>query len=389
MITADIEQKIIAISQELHRYPELSWQEERTAAVICRVLDEHGIACRSGVAKTGVIAEIPGELDGPYIALRADMDALPIQEQTELPFASEVDGVMHACGHDGHVSMLLGAAIELSRGSRPSLPVRLLFQPAEEIGEGAQQMIQEGALDGVAAIFGGHLDCNYPSGSIVVDEGIVSAAYDTFTISVTGRSAHASRPHEAIDALVAGSAIVLAIEEWAAREVKPTKSAVVAIGSFHSGTAANVIAGSALLKGSVRTLSAARRGELIESVIQTVESVALSYGVTVQVKFQEMAPSMRNDPDITELSRRSAARIIGEGKLKVMSELNMSSEDFSYFQQQVPGCYVRFGAQADGSESTIAHCGRFEFNPGALPVGAAFFAAAARDAGDWLRNRGK
>jgi hippurate hydrolase len=388
MITIDIEQQIYTRREELHRHPELSWQEERTAALICRVLDEHGITYRSGVAKTGVIAEIPGEVDGPYIALRADMDALPIQEQTELSFASVVDGVMHACGHDGHVSMLLGAAMVLSHGSVPPLPVRLLFQPAEEIGEGAQHMIKEGVLDGVAAIFSGHLDCNYPSGSIVVDEGVVSAAYDTFTINVSGRSAHASRPHEAIDALVAGSAIVMAIEEWVAKEVKPTKTAVVAIGSFHSGTAPNVVAGSAILKGSIRTLNADQREELKDGITQTIESVALSSGISVEVEFQDMAPSMFNDPDMTELARRAAAETVGDERLLEMVELNMSSEDFSYFQQQVPGCYVRFGAYVEKQDSTIAHCGRFEFNPGALAVGAAFFAAAARDAGEWLRSRG-
>jgi hippurate hydrolase len=388
MITTEIEQQIIAIRQELHQYPELSWQEERTAEVICRVLDEHGIAYRSGVATTGVIAEIPGELAGPFIALRADMDALPIQEQTELPFASRVDGVMHACGHDGHVSMLLGAAMVLSQGSRPPLPVRLLFQPAEEIGEGAQQMIKDGALDGVAAIFGGHLDCNYQSGSIIVDEGIVSATYDTFTIEISGRSAHASRPHEAIDALVAGSAIVMAIEEWAAAELKQSKSAVVAIGSFHSGSAPNVIAGSAILKGSMRTLDADRREEMKVAITKTIESVASSCGATVQIGFQEMAPSMINDQDITEIARRAAEGTVGEEQLMVMSELNMSSEDFSYFQQQVPGCYVRFGAYIEKQDSTIAHCGRFEFNPGALAVGATFFAVAAREAGEWLRSRG-
>ncbi len=388
MIAADIEQKIVAIREELHRYPELSWQEERTARVVCRVLDEHNISYRSGVAKTGVIAEIPGELNGPFIALRADMDALPIKEQTALPFASAVEGVMHACGHDGHVSMLLGAAIELSGGNRPPLPVRLLFQPAEEIGEGAQQMIREGALDGVTAIFGGHLDCNYPSGTVVVDEGVVSAAYDTFTITITGRSSHASRPQEAIDALVVGSATVMAIEELMAGWAGRTPSAVVAIGSFHSGTAPNVVAGSALLKGSMRTLSSSAREELKASIASTVESVAASHGAFVQIDFMEMAPSMQNDPDITELARRTAIESIGEKQLLEMKEVNMSSEDFSYFQELVPGCYVRFGAQTEGDGSTIAHCGLFEFNPGALAVGATFFATAARNAGHWVRNRG-
>lgn len=247
MISPDIQQRLVAIRRDIHQHPELSWQETRTAAKVCQALEELGLPYRSHVGETGVIAEIAGQQEGPYIALRADMDALPILEETGLPFSSQVEGVMHACAHDGHTAMLLGAAMLLTREEPPLLPVRLIFQPAEEKVLGAKRLIDEGVLENVAMIFGGHIDRHYPCGTLIVTEGAVNASSDGFSMEISGQGGHAARPHEAVDAVVVGSLLVIALQTIVSREINPAHPSVVSIGRFDAGTAGNVIAGHALL----------------------------------------------------------------------------------------------------------------------------------------------
>ena len=212
IIDNEIQQQLVDFRRDIHKHPELSWQETRTSGKVCEFLDNLNITYTSGIGETGIIADIPGQQDGPIIALRGDMDALPVHEETGLSFSSETDGVMHACGHDGHTAILLGAARLLIEDEPPLLPVRLIFQPAEETALGAKRMIQEGVLKDVAMIFGGHIDRHYPCGTIVVTEGAVNASSDKFTIEITGQGGHAARPHEAIDAVVMGSLLVMAIQ---------------------------------------------------------------------------------------------------------------------------------------------------------------------------------
>jgi len=235
--------QMVAMRRDLHQHPELSWREKRTPDQICNYLDRLGIAYRRGVAQGGVVAEIPGGTGpGPCIALRADFDALPIQEETGLPFASLTTGVMHACGHDGHTSMLLGAAELLAAEPELSATVRLLFQPAEETGDGALAMIADGVLENVALIFGGHLDRHYPTGTVVVSDGAVNASSDRFEIKIAGQGGHGARPHETVDAVVVGSLLVIAIQTIVSREINPAHPSVISVGRFEAGTAANVIA---------------------------------------------------------------------------------------------------------------------------------------------------
>ena len=238
--------RLVAMRREIHRRPELAWSESDTAKRVCARLDELGIAWRSA-GGTGVVAELPGQTAGPAVALRADMDALPIDERTDLPFASENEGVMHACGHDGHTAMLLGAA-ELLATETLAAPVRLLFQPAEEVGMGAVALMEAGALEGVGIVFGGHLDTCLPAGTMAVTEGVVNASTDGFRITVEGREGHAARPHQAIDAIVAASHVVVALQTVVAREVDPAQPAVVTIGRVEAGRAQNVIAGAQRLE---------------------------------------------------------------------------------------------------------------------------------------------
>lgn len=384
MIERDILNSMVAIRRDLHRHPELSWQESRTAAKVCEVLDGLGLEYRAGVAGTGVVAEIAGRREAPYVALRADLDALPIQEETGLPFSSRVDGVMHACGHDGHTSMLLGAAMRLSDQEPPPLPVRLIFQPAEESGKGALKMIEEGVLEEVAVIFGGHLDRHYPAGSVVVSEGAVNASSDRFVIRISGQGAHAARPHESVDAVVVGSLLVMALQTIVSREVNPAHPSVVSVGRFDAGTAANVISGRAVLEGSIRAQDPEVRSALHQSIRRMGESVAQLHDARIEVEIASGTAPLINEPDTTALARKAATLVVGSDRVLRLATANMGAEDFSCYLEHVPGCYVRYGGRKPGLEGFPAHSSRFDFDEAALGVGAAYLAAVAREAGDWV-----
>jgi hippurate hydrolase len=372
--------RMVAMRRDLHRHPELSWQEHRTAERICRALDRLGIAWRR-VLGTGVVADLPGPADLPAVALRGDIDALPIQEETGLSFASENDGVMHACGHDGHTSMLLAAGELLLRDEQRPAPVRLIFEPAEEQGDGAQAMIEEGVLEGVAVVFGGHLDRHFPTGTLVITEGPVSAATDYFSIRIAGQGGHAARPHEAVDAVVVGSLVVTALQTIVSREIDPTHPSIVTVGRFEAGTAANVIAGQAELEGTVRSQDSEVRAHLKRSLRRIVESIGQLHQAELEVEIRDGTPAVFNHPTATAVARRAAAEIVGADRLTRLERANMGGEDFAYFAQRIPGCYVRFGARLAGSEGFPAHSSRFDFDEAALPTGAAWLAAVARHAG--------
>ncbi|MCA9264882.1 MAG: amidohydrolase, partial [Planctomycetales bacterium] len=375
---------LVSLRRDLHQHPELSWKENRTAERICRQLDRLGITYRKNVQGTGIIADLPGQSAGPCIALRADMDALPVLEETGLPFASSTPGIMHACGHDGHTSMLLGAA-ELLAGT-PTLPapVRFIFQPAEETGEGAKAMIAAGALEDVAMIFGGHVDRHYPVGRIAVTEGAVNASSDKFSIRIMGRGGHAARPHETVDAVVVGSLMVIALQTIVSREVNPAHPSVVTVGRFEAGTASNVIAGHAELHGSIR----AQHEEVRMALHRAIERMALSigqlHGAKVEADIHRGTPAVINPAKETAMAREAAERAVGPGHVVRMEIANMGGEDFSYYLDQCPGCYVRFGTAREGVEQHPAHSSRFDFDEEALAVGAAYYYQLALHAGNAL-----
>lgn len=387
LIRQDLYDRIVSVRRTLHQYPELSGQETRTAAVIADFLRGIGIQCRTNVASTGVIADIPGMAEVPCIVLRADTDALPIQEETGLEFASAHDGVMHACGHDGHTAMLLGAAALLSSEGDLPAPVRLIFQPAEEKGTGAQAMIQAGALEGAGMIFGGHLDRHYHPGAIVVAEGAVNASSDNFTIEIIGQGAHGARPHESIDAVVVGSLMIMALQTIVSREIDPARPSVVSVGQFQAGTAPNVIAGQARMEGTVRAQDPAVRRQLLNSVRRIAESIAQLHGARIHVVVKEGTPPLINTPDMATLARRAAVEAVGEANVLPLKTANMGAEDFSYYMERIPGAYVRFGGQVPGKEGFPAHSSKFDFDEEALAVGAAYYRAVARIAGQRLREQ--
>lgn len=373
--------RIVDYRRDFHRFPELSGEEIETARRVSQYLQHLKIPHRTGVAGHGILAEIEGVNSQRFIALRADMDALPIHEETGLSFSSENAGVMHACGHDGHMSILLGAAELLSQGEKPPCSVRLIFQPAEEVAQGAKAMVEAGALKDVSMIFGGHLDRHYPAGTIVVSDGPVNASSDLFTIELSGQSAHGARPHESTDVIVIASLMVMAIQTLVSREVDPARPSVVSVGEFHAGTAANVIAGKAQLRGTIRAQHEEVRQQLHNGIRRISRSIAELHQAAAEVEIISGTPPLHNEEPFVSLARKVAMSIVGEENVLKLRTANMGAEDFSFYLEQTGGCYVRYGAQAEGKEGYPAHSSRFDIDERALSVAARFLADIAREAG--------
>jgi len=365
---------LTTIRRHLHRHPELSGREFETARFISGQLEALGIAHRLA-GETGVVAEI-GPQGAEAVALRADIDALPIQEETGLAFASNHPGVMHACGHDGHVAMLLGAARLLA--ARP-LPCRvvLLFQPAEEGEGGARTMIEAGALDHVRIIFAGHIDHHHPVGTMVAAPGIVCAATDEFTIELSGCGGHAAKPHEAPDTILAAATLVTSLQALVSRETDPFSPAVVTVGSIQGGTAPNVIADRVVLRGTIRSLHPEVRSRLHQGVRRMARHIGETFRVDVKIAMEEGYPPVDNDPLAAALAREALAAT--EGVLEVLDNgcASMGGEDFAFYLERVPGCLVRFGARPNHHAPAPAHSPRFDFNEAVLPIGARFLAQVA------------
>jgi hippurate hydrolase len=370
-VSRELYKMIVELRRDLHRNPELSHKEERTADRLSEQLKTLGIPHRTAVAGTGVVADLPGRCSGPSIALRADTDALPILEETELPFASEQTGIMHACGHDGHSSMLVGAAAMLAQGEPPPLPVRFIWQPAEEVGEGAQEMISAGVLENVGMIFGGHLDRHYPAGVLVVSDGPVNASTDTFHISIRGQQGHGARPHEACDAIVVASLMITALQTIVSREVDPAHPSVISVGSFHAGSAQDK---------SVRS-------HLQTSISRMAQAIGQLHDAQVSVEFKFGTPSVVNTSEMAELARSAAVKVVGPERVVALHTANMGGEDFSYYLDQVPGCYIRFGGQVPDLKGFPAHSSQFDFDERALAAGAAWFTRVAHIAGESLLDQ--
>jgi hippurate hydrolase len=363
------------IRHRLHEYPELAYREERTSALICRELDRLGVSYRAGLAGgTGIRAEI-GDRDGPCVALRSDMDALPIHEQTGLEFASRIDGVMHACGHDGHVAMLLGAAALLSGASFAGRVV-LLFQPAEESGNGAAAMIADNCLDGVEMIFGGHIDTHFPAGHFTVDRGLICSYTDPFTIDICGQGGHAAKPHEAVDAIVVASSLVMNMQTLVSRRINPAHAAVVTVGRFSAGTVHNVIAEKAVLDGTIRSAHPDTREQIIRGLRRLIRGAGEMCNAKIGLTLHDGLPAVINDEASYEIARRAAVAVVGADNVASQGQPSLGGEDFSFYQQQVPGCMIRYGAAPPGGAGP-AHSSRFDFDEAVLGHGAGWLATVA------------
>ena len=378
-LTERIFPRMVELRRTFHRYPELAFEEERTALVIMEELRRLDIPFEYGGVGGGIVGKITGPDDGPTIALRADMDGLPGNETTELPFASVNPGKMHACGHDGHMAMLLGAAAMLKEDPPPGHVV-LIFQPAEERGGGAKVMIQSGALDGVRAIFGGHVMRQFRVGEIMVVSGAITAQSDGFTIRVRGRGGHGARPHEAVDAVVVAGLLIMAVQTLVSREINPFHPSVVTIGQVQAGSAPNVIAEHAVLHGTIRTTERAVRKHIIEGLNRMAKATGVLNNAVVDVEVREGYPPVINTEQEAEIAKHAALRVVGQQGLVPIDHPSMGAEDFAYYLEQIPGCYVRFGARREGWENIPLHSPAFDFDEEALKVGAAFFDEVAREA---------
>jgi hippurate hydrolase len=368
------------IRRTIHRYPELANEEHRTQSYIGEKLQELGIAFRTEGLHTGLAATIgpfaPENPDSHCVALRADLDALPVDEKTGLSFASKLPGLMHACGHDGHVAMLLGAAAMLRQVELPGKVV-LLFQPAEESGDGALAMIEDGAFAGVQAIFAGHIDRHFSVGQIAAEPGLICSYTDKFVIKVCGRGGHAARPHETIDAIVVASLLVMSIQTLVSREINPSYPTVVSVGRFSGGSAYNVIAEEAVLEGTIRATHPEIRSQIIDGLERMVRAMDGLYNAKTTIHFREGLPPVINHPIAASLARIAAKKVVGQEGVVKQRHPSLGGEDFAYFLQKVPGCLVRFGAGYPDVPNTPAHSPYFDFDERVLPIGAAFLAQVA------------
>ncbi len=372
--------RIVELRRALHRYPELAFEEKNTAATIMSELDALGIPYEYGGVGGAVIGRLQGsEQSAPTVALRADMDALPGNERTGLPFASAVEGKMHACGHDAHMAMVLGAAALLKQ-SPPLGTVLFVFQPAEERGAGSRVVLKSGALRGVRAIFGGHVTHHYRVGEIMVAEGVITAQSDRFAIHVRGKGGHGARPHEGVDAVVIAGLLITAVQTLVSREINPIYPSVVTIGKVQAGSAPNVIAEEALLEGTIRTTLPEVRQQIHQGLNRMAKAFGTLHNATINVDISEGYPPVVNSSREANIALRAARAVVGAAGLMTMDHPSMGAEDFAYYLAELPGCYVRFGARLQEQEYIPLHSPAFDVDEGVLKVGAAFFDQVAREA---------
>lgn len=388
-IGAAIEPTIVMLRRSFHKHPELSGQELHTAEAVCAELDALGVPYRRA-GGTGVIATIRGEAPGAYdadghpatrVALRADMDALPVTELTGLDYASEQAGVMHACGHDCHLAMMLGATYILNElRDRLRGEVRVIFQPAEEVSIGALRMIEEGALNGVDAIYGAHIWSEVDAGLFSCEPGRLMAHTDWFRVDIEGVSAHGSMPHKGVDAIVVGAEMVSLLQVLVSRDVSPFEPVVVTVGEFHGGDARNIMAGSAYFTGTVRTWSDELRAEVPDRLERIVGKTARAFGARARFTFEQGNAGLSNDPACAELARRAVAEVLGDEAVGRYRG-TLSGEDFSEYLRFVPGVFVFVGTRnpAAGAEHP-QHSGRYEVDESVLVKGAMVAAQWAVDA---------
>jgi len=378
----ELQPDVVRLRRAIHRQPELGLHLPHTQAAVLQALDGLGLSIRKGERLTSVVAILEGARPGPSIVLRADMDALPVREETGLDYASRIDGVMHACGHDAHVAMLVGAA-RLLAGRREQLSGRVvfMFQPGEEGYHGARHMLEEGlgipggAPSAAFALHGGSL---HPAGVVATRPGPILASGDTLEAVIHGRGGHASAPHDCLDPIPVACEIVQALQTFVTRRVDAFDPAVITIAKIEAGSTRNVIPETAHLLGTIRTVSERTRERVLEGVEQLVKGLAAAHGAEAQVKLIRGYPVTVNDEDITTFVSRVAAELLGEDRVRPMATPMMGSEDFSYVLRQIPGTLMFLGTRPDGEAAPIPnHSNRMVVNETAMATGVALHAAVA------------
>jgi len=390
--TRKLHESMRAWRRTIHRYPELSFTEERTAALVRGVLGDLGIPCEAGVAKTGVVGHIVGNARDPVIGLRADMDALPITEINGSDFDSTRPGLMHACGHDAHTAMLLGAATVLKElADEGGLPggIRLLFQPSEEAWDeegksGGRRMVEEGALEGLAAVFGLHVEPRLEVGRVSTREGPLLAAVDSFELVIRGVGGHAAEPHLARDPIAMAGLVINAVHQVISRHLNPIESGVITIGTIHGGSATNIIDTQVTMTGTIRSMTPEIR-RLLHDELRGACRLVEALGGNFELTIEEGYPVTVNAPEATQAARQALTDLLGEERVHEAPP-TMGSEDFSYMAQAVPGCFVLVGVRdPTWDRSYPVHTPTFRIDEEVLPVGAATLAATALE---WMRGDG-
>ena len=370
-----LQPQVVEWRRQLQQHPELGFKEHLTAKFVSQKLQEWGIEHQTGIAQTGIVATITSGKPGRVLAIRADMDALPIQEENEVPYRSQHDGLMHACGHDGHTAIALATAYYFSQ-HRDTFKgtVKIIFQPAEEGPGGALPMIAAGVLCNVDAIIGLHLWNNLPLGTVGVRSGALMAAVECFSCKILGKGGHGAMPHQTVDSIVVAAQVVNALQTVVARNVNPLESAVVTVGELHAGTANNIIADTARLSGTVRYFSPIFAGYFGQRVEQIIAGVCQGHGATYDLEYWRLYPPVINDAGIAELVRSVAAEVI-ETPVGIVPECQtMGGEDMSFFLQEVPGCYFFLGsANPTKNLAYPHHHPRFDFDETALGMGVEIF----------------
>jgi hippurate hydrolase len=383
-LQAEIEEnfgeKIVALRRDIHREPELGFNTERTAEKVLAALDDLPLDIETGVAENGIVATLKGKGDGTTVALRADMDALPIQEETGLPFSSEIEGRMHACGHDGHTSMLVGAAHALSQGGlrdRLNGTVRFVFQPAEEGGGGGKVMVDEGVVEDVSSIFALHLWPGLPFGKVATKAGPIMAAADAFEMEIRGSGGHGAMPHLAADAVVIAAQVVTALQTVVSREVDPVEPAVLTVGEIGAGTAFNIIPEKARLGGTVRTLNSDLRERMPGRMEAVARGVAKGMRGDANLDYAFSYPVTVNDEGAVGYALGVAEELFGAHSVQELPNPSMTAEDFAFYLENVPGAFIWLGV---GEDNSGLHTPQFAFDEEVLPRGSALLAALALEA---------
>jgi len=372
--------EFIRLRRDLHRHPELAYEEHRTAALVASQLEAWGYQVERGIGGTGVVGQLVRGDSTRRLGLRADMDALPITEASGREWASQNAGVMHACGHDGHTAMLLAAARHLAEDARFSGTLNLVFQPAEEGGGGALRMMQDGLFERYPcdAVFAMHNMPGYPQGQLVLREGAMMASSDYATVTLGGVGGHGAMPHKAVDPLVAAASLVMALQTVVSRNVDPLQPAVVTVGALHAGRANNVIPASATLELSVRALDRATRDLLERRVKELVLLQAQSFGVQAEIDWRRGYPVLVNTPAETAFAREVATALVGQERVTPHGAALTGSEDFAFMLERVPGSYILIGngdGPADGPTACMVHNPGYDFHDGNIAIGAAFWVA--------------
>lgn len=382
-LAANLAPRLIEIRRHLHSHPELSGQEYQTAAYVAGVLSSVGLRVQELVGKTGLVAELAGGDDRPpqddrLLAIRTDMDALPIQERTGLDYASRQTGIMHACGHDVHTTVGLGTAMVLSQLGQP-LPgdVRFLFQPAEETAQGASWMIRDGVMKGVSAIFSVHVFPTIPGGSLGIRYGALTAAADDLELTIIGESGHGARPHEAIDAIWIASQIITTLQQAISRTQNPLRPVVLTIGQINGGRAPNVIADQVRMLGTVRSLHPETSAMLPDWIEKIVANICQTYGARYEINYRRGVPSVQNDPVLTQIVESAAQEAWGSDRVQLLLEPSLGAEDFSLYLEHAPGTMFRLGVAAADCPNYPLHHPQFQVEEAAIVTGVVTMAYAA------------